>query len=244
MPFNDLQARCEEGQRQLMQTNYLDAERILASAEADAWADRDFDTLSRLYMPLQEARRQRRQTCGEGIVCLDLLAESPGDQLSGQHIVENFSHGQLLVAGWGTIEPAITLRRLQQRHALYLETFLGAVYPLDTGPVVVIVPLENDRLPDASTRTRDELIAKLPPNCLIMSPAELPAGRHKGDTITFAQVSAIWERLHAPFLSSALSEQDPLRKIQACRRTIAVDYACELAHQHASAAARQLARHR
>ena len=58
---DDLQSRCELGQQQLMRTEYLDAEATLASAEAEAWEKRDFDTLSRLYMPLQEARRQRAE---------------------------------------------------------------------------------------------------------------------------------------------------------------------------------------
>jgi hypothetical protein len=63
-----------------MEMDYLAAEATLVSAEAIAWERRDFDTLARLYMPLQESRRQRRQNCGEGIVRLDLLADGP-DQL-------------------------------------------------------------------------------------------------------------------------------------------------------------------
>src|SRR5205814_7216971 len=104
MTTTDLQSRCELGQQQLMQMQYLEAEATLAAAEADAWTARDFDTLSRLYMPLQEARRQRRQRCGEGFVCLDLIATGPADEIDGRRIVENYLHGQLLVAGWGTIE--------------------------------------------------------------------------------------------------------------------------------------------
>src|SRR6185369_10210014 len=113
-----------------MRTEYLEAEATLASAEAEAWQRRDFDTLSRLYMPLQEARRQRRQRCGEGVVCLDLIAEGASDRIDGRHVVENYSHGQLLVAGWGTFEPAARVRQLQVEHELFVETFLGAVYEI------------------------------------------------------------------------------------------------------------------
>src|SRR5215217_923309 len=127
MATDDLQVQCERGQEELMRTNYLEAERLLAAAEADAWANRDFDTLARLYMPLQETRRQIRQRCGEGTVCLDLIAQGQGDELDGRHVVENFPHGQLLVAGWGTLEPALTVRKLQREHQLYVETFLAAV---------------------------------------------------------------------------------------------------------------------
>src|SRR6476660_132166 len=120
----DLQSRCEQGQEQLTRMQCLEAEATLAAAERDAWALRDFDTLSRLYMPLQEARRQKRQCCGEGIFALDLTAESATDEIDGRRIVENYPHGQLLVAGWGTIEPAREVRRLATEHELYVETFL------------------------------------------------------------------------------------------------------------------------
>jgi hypothetical protein len=55
---------------------------------------------------------------------------------------------------------------------------------------------------------------------------------------------SIWEQLHAPFLAAADAQVDPLRRIHAYRRAIEVDYACELAHQKLSAAAREVARHR
>src|SRR5438552_9028791 len=138
----NIQERCELGQQQLMRMQYLDAEATLESAEREAWEARDFDTLARLYMPLQEARRQRRQRCGEGVVCLDLAVAA------GQEIIDNFPHGQLLVAGWGTIQPAVEVRRLARERGLYVETFLGASYAIGAGRVVVIVPSEDVRLPD------------------------------------------------------------------------------------------------
>src|SRR5277367_1099885 len=85
-----LQGLCARGQELLMATDYLAAEAALVEAETLAFALADFDTLGRLYMPLQEARRQRRQRCGEGIVCLDLIARGPGDRLEGRRVIENF----------------------------------------------------------------------------------------------------------------------------------------------------------
>src|ERR1700751_3590270 len=120
---NDLQQLCELGQEQLMRMEYLAAEETLCRAEVIARDQRDFDTLGRLYMPLQEARRQRRQRCGEGAVCLDLLAASESDHLDAREIIGNFPIGQLLVAGWASIEPALQLRRLQREKMLYVETF-------------------------------------------------------------------------------------------------------------------------
>ena len=68
MTAEQLQEQCELGQAQLMRMEYLQAEATLAAAERVAWAQRDWDALSRLYMPLQETRRQKRQRCGDGIV--------------------------------------------------------------------------------------------------------------------------------------------------------------------------------
>jgi hypothetical protein len=238
----DVQELCETGQAALMRTEYLAAERALAEAEALAWDARDFDTLSRLYMPLQEARRQVRLRAGEGVVCLDLIAQGPEDRLSGAHVAENFPHGQLLVAGWGTIEPALALRRLAREHELYVETFLAAVYPVGDARAVVIVPGADARLPEATPRSIDALLDSVPRFSVVLHEAELPVGQRRGNAATFSEVSALWERLHAPFLAAADAEVDPLRRIEAYRRVIAIDPACELAHQKLSDVARRLAR--
>ena len=233
MSIPDLQTACELGQQQLMRTEYWAAEKTLAEAEAVAWKERNFETLSRLYMSLQEARRQRRQRCGEGVVALDLIAQGPGDEVSGRRIAENYPHGQLLVAGWGSIAPAIEVRRLAQEHELYVETFLAAVYPQEGKRVVVIVPDEDANL---------QSVEKLPKNSIVVQEEELPSGSIKGTAETYARVMAMWERLHAPFLAAADARSDPIAKMEGYRKTIAVDYACELAHQKLSAVARDFLR--
>jgi hypothetical protein len=233
---------CELGQEQLMRTEYLDAECTLVRAEAGAMAAGDWDLVSRLYMPLQEARRQRRQRCGEGIVCLDLVAEGPHDRVRGAHVVENYPHGQLLVAGWGTIEPAIEVRRLAAEHKLYVETYLAAVYPVGSSRVIVIVPTEDVRLPEPAPMLIDHLLPRLPAHSIVLRDNELPGGPYRGTHETFAQTMAVWERLHAPFLAAADAQPEPLPRIEGYRKTIRVDYACELAHQKLSAVARELSR--
>src|SRR5689334_18464850 len=106
MALVELQELCARGQELLMATRYWEAERTLADAERVAWEARDWDTLARLYMPLQEARRQRRQRCGEGVICLDLLSEGEADHVEAGQVIANYAHGQLLIGGWGTIAPA------------------------------------------------------------------------------------------------------------------------------------------
>ena len=243
MTTDALQQLCESGQEALMRMDYLRAEAVLAEAERDAWEARDWDTLSRLYMPLQEARRQRRLRCGEGVVALDLLAQGADDRVDGRHVVENFPHGQLLVAGWGTIEPALRVRELQAEHGLFVETFLAAVYPVGAGRAVVIVPHEGVQLPPpAPGQSVDRLVASLPPQSIVIGADELPVGTRRGTTTTYAEVAALWERLHLPFLAAADMQADPLQKIEHYRRAIGVDYACELAHQRLSGVARELSR--
>ena len=243
MTHEALQELCESGQALLMRMDYLAAEAALGEAERQAWELRDWDTLARLYMPLQEARRQRRLRCGEGTVVLDLVAEGADDRVDGRRVLENFPHGQLLVAGWGTIEPALWVRALQAEHGLFVETFLAAVYPVGAGRAVAIVPTEDVRLPEPTPRQSvDRLVAELPPHSIVMNADELPVGSRRGTTETFAQVSALWERLHLPFLAAADMQADPVQRINHYRRTIRVDYACELAHQKLSFVARELGR--
>jgi hypothetical protein len=245
MDDTQLQEMCERGQGLLMETRYWEAERVLADAERQAWDARDWDTLARLYMPLQEARRQRRQRCGEGVIALDLLAEGPADQVDPAHVLANYPHGQLLVAGWGSIEPAVRVREIAAAEGLYVETFLAAAYPIGAGKAVAIVPTEEVALPPADRPwSIDELVRKLPAHAIVMAENELPRGSRKGTTQTYAEVMSMWERLAAPFLGAADATVEAVAKIEGYRRTIRVDYACELAHQRLSDVAHRLDRER
>jgi hypothetical protein len=242
MTVEQLQAQCELGQQQLMAMQYLEARATLVEVERIAWHMREWDTLARLYMPLQETRRQIRQRCGEGIVCLDLLSEGAGDTLDPLHVVQNFSHGQLLVAGWGSIAPAIGVRRLAFEHGLFLETFLAAAYPTPHGTAVAIVPLANARMPDVQLRSADELRRLLPAHSTVMPAGDLPQGSRRGTFETYGQVMAMREQLHTPFIAAADALADPIQKMEGYRQAIAVDEACELAHQKLSDVARGMMR--
>ena len=214
-----LQERCELGQRLLMSMDYLAAADTLAEAERLAWSARDFDTLSRLLLPLQESRRQIRQRCGEGVVCLDLIASGPHHLLDPEKIVHAIPHGQLLVAAWKTIEPALRIRHLQSTRRLYLETFLAT-----SDGRIHILPF-----PGAAD------------HCITLEPRDLLPGRHTGTAQTYGLVMSIWERLHSPYLAAAAAQSDPIQKMAAYRLAIEVDYACEPAHQAYADAARNLA---
>lgn len=242
---HDLQVMCETGQRRLVETDYIGAERVLARAELLAWNARDWDTLHRLYMPLQEARRQRRQRCGEGVVKLDCIARNERETLVPESLVAAYPHGQLLVAGWGTIEPSVSVRRIAAEQNLYVETYLAAAYPAGAFGrfVVAIVPTADVALPPADGRSLDRLLATLPPHSLIVSDADLVAGERRGSDATFAETMARWEQLHTPFLADARQRTDPVQRMTGYRRTIEVDYASELAHQFLSNDARRMTQH-
>ena len=106
------------------------------------------------------------------------------------------------------------------------------------------MPTDAVKLPDPSPRQIDELIRLLPPHSIVLHENELPRGSQKGDWRTFSHVMEMWERLHAPFLAQADQTVEPMQKIEAYRRTIAVDYACELAHQKLADVARGIAKKR
>jgi hypothetical protein len=241
MSSSTLAELCERGSELLIAMDYLGAESALMQAERLALAESDFDALSRLYMPLQETRRQQRQRCGEGIVCLDLCATGPADRVEARHVLEHYPHGQLLVAGWQSIEPAVKLRALAKEKSLFVETFLGAVYKVEGRRLVVIAPFENSKLP-GECQTLAELKSRSPAGSVCIDESELPAGPRKGTFETYGQVMAIWEKLAAPFLAATDALMDPRARIEGYRTTIQVDHACELAHQRLSDAAKLLMR--
>ncbi len=228
MQETDLQQLCERGQIELMETRYLDAADTLVTAEHAAWQMQSFDTLARLYLPLQEARRQIRQRCGEGAVRLHLFPASPDQKIDPARILNDCPTGQLLVAGWNTIAPAVELRQLAHERHLYIETFLASIEPTPGhNPLITIAPL-----PDWP---RVE-------NCLRLKSDQLPPDAPRGNANTFAGVMDLWEQLHTPFLQAAKNQPNPIDRMQAYRLTLQVDPACELAHQFLADIARHLAR--
>jgi hypothetical protein len=138
--------------------------------------------------------------------------------------------------------PAIKVRELAAGHGLFLDTFLAASFPTETGPVTAIIPLPETRLPEPIVRPMDELQKLLPAFGLILRDGELPQGSQAGTWKTYGQVMALWERLHTPFLAAADAQADPIQKMEGYRTAIRVDYACELAHQKLSDVARSLGR--
>lgn len=240
MPDRSLHELCEAGQHKLLSTDYLGAEKLLTRAELLAWNARDWDTLARVYMPLQETRRQRRQRCGEGVIRLDLVETTADASMDPLDIVSRYPHGQLLVAGLGSIDQAVSVRRLASERGLYLEAFLAATYPVNDRYVVVVVPTADIALPPPDGRPLDRLLHTLPPFSVVLTDVELSHGERKGDDETYAQTMSLWEKLHLPFLSAAEQTTDPVRRMASFRRVIEVDYACELAHQHLSQTARKM----
>lgn len=239
----DLQELCARGQDLLERRSYVEAELLLERARRDAMQQQDWDTLARLLMPLQEARRQRRQLTLQGVFCLDLVAQGPSDQIEGRHVIENYPHGTLLVAGWGTLEAGLQTRRLQARFRILVDVLLGAVYPLiGGGHAVVVVPHENVVLPEIRPRRLKEMASVMPHDSMIMREEDLPTGLMASSPQRIELIEGWWERLHGPFLRRARATEDPQRRVEAYSNVLRVDYACEFAHQELSDTARELAR--
>lgn len=236
----DLQQLCEHGSELLRDTQYIAAERILVRAESLALSLRDFDTLSRLYFPLQEVRRQIRQRCGEGVIRLDLVGS---DLPSPEALAGQYPHGQFLVAGHRSTAPAEALRKLYHQRGAYADVFLAAVIPVaPAGEVIAVFAFPTDLSTLPPLPHPDQLSRLLPPHTLLLTRADLPSGEQQGTPATFARTMALWERLHLPYLATADATVDPESRLTAYRRTADVDYACELAHQKAAVTARELAR--
>ena len=194
-------------------------------------------------MPLQEARRQRRRRTLEGPISLNLVSQSPSDHIEGRHVIENYPHGTLLVAGWGTIEPALQVRKLQARFKLLIDVFLSATYPpIGGGHAIVIVPHDRVVLPEIRPRRWQDFPRLMPLHSIILRESELPEGLVPPTPERIALVEQWWEKLHYPFLREARDTADPRKRIDAYRKVLRVDYACEFAHQELAATAKELAR--
>lgn len=241
---DDVQVLCARGQAALATTDYIEAERLLTAAEKLAWDGDDFDALARLYMPLQEARRQIRQRAGEGTVRLDLVARGPDDALSIDNFLRVYPHGQLLIAGWASIAPAVVARKLAAERGLFVDVFLAAAYQVGEAIVVLIPPNDEVALPPDRAYTIDTIVKIAPPHALVMPLADLPAGARAGTPETFAETMLLFETLHAPFLAAADMTSDLRLRMAGYRQTIRVDSACELAHQRLSDTAHALHRAR
>lgn len=237
-----IQSLCEQGQAALLTTDYLAAERHLVAAETLAWDAADYDALARLYMPLQEARRQRRQRCGDGVF-VTIARRSPDETIEPAAVATQYPLGQLLVAAYGSIQPALQLRTIADQQHLYLDLPLAASYVVGGQTVLLIVPLPDVQLPDpAKINSIDGLLRSQPPQSVVVPLDAVPPDRPRGDAHTFGYLMNLWETLHAPFLAMADAATDLRQKLTLYRQTIRVDYACEFAHQRFSDTARLLSR--
>jgi hypothetical protein len=194
-------------------------------------------------MPLQEARRQRRQWCGDGAFVTHTLQGPTNQPLNAAKIAEEFPRGQIIAAGHATIEPALALRKIAADRQLYLDVPLAATYRIGNGIAVLFVPTPDVALPHGDVETIDELLQQSPPHSVLLPAPHLPRTQERGDARTFDFVMDLWESLHRPFLAMAQATTNPRQRLAAFRRTIEVDYACELAHQQFSETCHELARH-
>ena len=233
-----IQSLCEHGQRALLATEYPAAERYLAAAESLAWAAKDYDALARLYMPLQEARRQRRQQSADGPFVTRMLT----DTMEAVELAGDSKRGQFIVAGRASIVPAVLLRMVAAQRGRLFDVPLAVAYRAEGQPFVLIVPTPDTPLPFDLEYTVDSLMRAIPPGSVLTPADALPPDQKCGDALTFGYMMSLWEKLHAPLLAAADALPDGDAKIEAYRATIRVDYACEFAHQRLSETARRLLR--
>ena len=81
-PIDQIMERASE---RLLAMDYLECERLCLEALAQARAARDFERLARILLPLQEARRQRRQIAMDsGVTVLGEPRLAP-DEIASRH---------------------------------------------------------------------------------------------------------------------------------------------------------------
>ena len=89
---HDIDQIMERASQALAKTDYLACERLCLEALRAAEQARDYDRIARILMPLQEARRQRRQNAADaGVVLLGEPRQTP------QQILDEHAGGCLML---------------------------------------------------------------------------------------------------------------------------------------------------
>jgi len=118
--MNPIDAIMERASEALQAGRYLQSERLCVEALDAARAADDFDRYARIVLPLQEARRQRRQLASDHGV-----AVFSGHHRSAEQLLDSHDAGCLLL-----IDPPYTaddlqsVRRLADERDLYIEAAL------------------------------------------------------------------------------------------------------------------------
>ncbi|MBI1368139.1 MAG: hypothetical protein GC162_05740 [Planctomycetes bacterium] len=110
----------DEASRRLVDTDYLTCEQLCTEALALARAAGDFDRYARILMPLQEARRMRRQTAADaGVFVLT------GKRLTAAQVLDEHRIGCLMLTDPPyRADDAQAIRRLARQRGLMVEVLV------------------------------------------------------------------------------------------------------------------------
>lgn len=86
MPHRSIDANMELASAKLVERDYFTCEKLCAESLAAAFAARDYQQMARILMPLQEARRQRRQLAEDADRVVTIGRESPTEDQLGPAI--------------------------------------------------------------------------------------------------------------------------------------------------------------
>lgn len=120
MPSDRIDQIMERASQELVRTHYLACERLCLEAMELARETKDFERYARILLPLQEARRQRRQVAIEaGVFVLT------GERQIPEAILDEHRGGcLLLVSPPYTLEDERAVRRLALERGLLVEAML------------------------------------------------------------------------------------------------------------------------
>lgn len=117
MNETDLDTLMDHASELLVQRDYLECERLCEKALSMARANDDYDRIARILLPLQEARRQRRQIAADAGVHVYDDEKQPLQDILNAHDAGCI----LLIAPPYTPDDAAELRKLARESERYLE---------------------------------------------------------------------------------------------------------------------------
>jgi hypothetical protein len=120
MPLT-LDTQMEQASEALARMDYLACESLCEAALGVAKAQRDWAYYSRILLPLQESRRQRRMVAAEGVIRLGTGTEGGGVSIWLNHLPA----GCLVVTHPHTRAEAARLQREARERRLFVEVLLA-----------------------------------------------------------------------------------------------------------------------
>ncbi len=219
----------EEASQALARMDYIACERLCQQALDAARRDGDWWTYSRILLPLQEARRQRRINASEGVLRLG----STSLPVDIGEWADQLTCGSIVLTRPHKVEHARALLERAREEGRYVEVLLAECSA--DSPTWRVVSFMT---PDPSVTTAPAPPAEWRDKWLTPAGMAAVACENQHPSDYFLDLT---EALGDQVIAAAMAEDDPMKQFERLERGLEVLTDHEKLHQRLTEAARRLA---